>query len=182
MSPRVEVVEIFVVARVECQGGPSLVAAAFDNSDANLPWKPWFADRMSAGTAKFAVYAYRHRNLVCDSESIQRKTVGDWHGLGPQISEDLQQLREVLPDDQLEHETDWRRIILYYVETGTSALIRRVFGNPFQRRNSRMDFQVTLLGMSTSGPYQVTCGPIPLMLVTSGVLFWLTLRLGDVES
>jgi hypothetical protein len=28
--------------------------------------------------------------------------------------EDLQQLRDVLPDDQLEHETDWRRIILYY--------------------------------------------------------------------
>lgn len=69
---------------------------------------------MNAGTAKFAVYAYGDRNLVCHSKSMQRKTVGDWSGLAQQISEDLQQLRDVLRDDQLEHETDWRRIIGYF--------------------------------------------------------------------
>ena len=90
------------------------VTEAFRNSAANLPWKPWFADRMSAGAAEFAVYAYCDQNLACHSESIQRKTTGDWDGLAQQISGDLQQLRDVLPDDQHKHEADWRRIIQYY--------------------------------------------------------------------
>lgn len=47
----------------------ALVTEAIDDSAANLPWKPWFADQMSVGTAKFAVYAFCDQNLVCHSES-----------------------------------------------------------------------------------------------------------------
>ena len=95
-------------------GPGSAISNAFEKTVSYLPYEDWFEGQMCADTAKLAVHAYSERNLACHSDSIQRKTVGDWHGLGQQISEDLARLREILPDSRVTYETDWRHIINYY--------------------------------------------------------------------
>lgn len=96
-------------------GGPTL---ALRNSIDNLPWKPWFEDRMDADTAQLAVYAYGDRNKVCHAGISQLREEKRWQHLADRMSNNLEELPQILPDDQLRYLTEWRRILRYYRDRG----------------------------------------------------------------
>ena len=70
--------------------------------------------KLDEDTAKFAVEAYSARNAACHSKFMLRRTADDWHGLGQQIVQDLEELPKLLPMACIGDLDKWRRLIKFF--------------------------------------------------------------------
>ncbi|KAL8798672.1 MAG: hypothetical protein Q9182_006483 [Xanthomendoza sp. 2 TL-2023] len=109
--------------RAAAQGTTVKVTETFERAVDNLPQNLKDRGKMPVETAQFAVASYGDRNLACHSGVRQLKDEHLWIELGNQLSKDLRELHEILPDDQLRHRDKWSQIITYnrdsYVRPGS---------------------------------------------------------------
>jgi hypothetical protein len=64
--------------------------------------------------ALFAIQKYGARNDVCHSEFAQCKVNKDWDALAQHIHNDLAELTDILPDDDVQDRDNWRMVIESY--------------------------------------------------------------------
>ncbi|KAL8694407.1 MAG: hypothetical protein Q9224_003574, partial [Gallowayella concinna] len=100
--------------REEANGRPGKVTETLQKAVVKLPLNLQFQDKMPMEVAKFAIYAYEARNLACHRYLVELKSGDECGELAAEVSRDLKELPDFLPDDQIQHLESWRRIIDYY--------------------------------------------------------------------
>ncbi|KAL8897191.1 MAG: hypothetical protein Q9207_007335 [Kuettlingeria erythrocarpa] len=96
------------------RGSVSAVTQTVQDAVDMLPQNLQDPDKMPLETAQYAIYTYAMRNKAFHSRAMEFKDGFYWIELGQSIEEDLEDLDDVLPDDQVQHRDKWDHILRYY--------------------------------------------------------------------